>query len=213
MVDLWTPNTGLVKPRPHASYEDWDFSENYWSIVEDQFVSAPSSIRWQKDGAWTYCTQLCKNTATLQVKQGAFVTYWRQSVTASYLRFHFRNIIAPGNANIENCYLFWTHPTIDYWRIYERVAGGDNRQWETSKITQDLDTWYRMRLSWWESWGIMSVKLEQQIDGSWVQQGDILTITDPLYGDETYQRVGYTVYIGLALRPNYYDDTEIWGPS
>ena len=200
----------------HASYEDWDLSLTYWQISTAFFVSPPSSIRWQPYYVpEKKATQLCKNPATLQLPQGRIVTQVKpQNYYYQNMSFIFRAIPPPGNWSLANCYyaqLSWRYSN---WTVYERVNGVNIRSFASAKAQDMTDNWKHYRITWWLAWGILMVQLEKEIAGVWTQEGALISIPDPLFGSETYQRPGLIAHSDqLADQFVYFDDTEIWGPT
>jgi len=199
-----------TKIRTHASASDWDRSSASWTIQTLVKVSPPSALRLDGAGYGENIHFICKNSNVLKLPYGRTITFFRHADTARDLWLIFRNIAAPGIANIANCYRAYWYCSNTVWTLEERVNNVQVRQWSSPKTTQLANTWYHFRLSWWLSWDIMLVSLDLEINGIWVLQGSEITITNPLFGLETYQRPGIGANSRVTVYPAYIDDTEIW---
>lgn len=201
----------IRKPLDHASFGDWDLAPAYWQISNAQFVSSPSSINWVNPGTFTRGNQLCKIASALTLPEGRISSYLRApSISEDVFHFVFRNTASPGNSNILNCYN--VKVLGPQWWLLEYQNGVEIRSWIGTKEAVLNNTWYHYSVTWWLSWGIMMVKLEKEAAGVWAQQGNLVSVPSPLFGNEPYQRAGLGVtHTGASLYNVYFDDTEIWG--
>ena len=212
-MDIKKVERNLILPS-HASYADWDLTPAEWSISTEHYISPPSSIRWQNPiPGFHNGYQLCKNSNVLKLPEGRLVTQCRHQSVDEALYLLFRNIIAPGSADDQNCYRLRLTMGSTSTRLSEYLGGSRIRYWTGTWTLPPINTWYNLRISWWLSWGILIFRFERQIDSAWVQQGDDISIDDPLFGEETYQRVGYHLWYGGTGNSFYLDDTEIWEPA
>ncbi len=199
----------LFLPKPHHSASDWDINDPLWDIITHQFVSPPSSMWWHRDSS-TYYYQLCKNPATLKLPQGRLITFLRTTYLGNFIRFAFRNTAPPGTANFDSGYFVHTLANDPYWGLREFLDGVYQRSWQTNHDTFPINTWIKYRLSWWITWDVLQVRLEHQVNGEWVQDGNDISVENPLFGDSDIQRCGMGGRIWSDTQTLYWDDTEIW---
>ena len=195
--------------KEHHSAADWDFSQTSWQITTADFVGPPSSLR-----IWSFSKHnfiiLCKNAPTLRLPQGRIQTYLKDpEVTGSY-HIYFRNTALPGVANRENCYFFTFAPAAASFSLQEEYLGDMKRAWTSSKITWPQDQWSLVRVSWWETWGLLMATLELYVAPNWVLLGSEFTIPEPLFGSAPYQRAGMGNGLALDHHYIYFDDTQIF---
>jgi len=194
--------------KEHHSLVDWDISLPWWLITTLEYISPPSSIYWTDQGVGDPI-QLCRHASVLKVPTGQLVTYLRVSHASHYCDFLFRNTAALGVTDYSNSYRLEVRPTIATWRLEEYSAGGRIRYWDREKAVKAKNIWYKYRVSWWMAAWDMVVSLELLVDDVWVQQGDVVTVTDPLHGDSDIQRVGFWIHTYGSYK-FYFDDTEVW---
>ena len=203
----------IPKPKlilPHASAGDWDFSDPNWKITTLQYVSPPSALQLGTTATLTTFYVLCKNAAVLKLSQGRIITWVRLGLAGRNIYFSFRNTAAPGTSNINNCYRVHFTLSGTTWELREYLNKANTRNWTQAKTACVANTWYRFRLSWWLSWEVMVVSLDREIDGAWVQQGDVISVPNPLFGDAQYQRPGIGGQGNGSGDQAHIDDTEIW---
>lgn len=203
-------NKLLTEPK-HASALDWDFSHPYWAIITAHYLSPPSSLQWKSPiSAYMYAYYLCKHNGTLKLPEARLVTYFRVAYYGYGIEITFRNTAPPGNSNINNCYRVLLRPQFASYTLEERQDGAVVRSWLGRQSTGVANTWYRIRISWWLAWDILMFRLEHEVDDEWVQQGDEISISDPLFGAEDIQRCGLGAYCSNMAYALLIDDTEIW---
>jgi len=207
-------NTILTPPKPrllspHHSLVDWDMSAAGWRISTTYKVSLPSSINWPL-ATTTWYHQLCKNANCLKVSEGSIITQAMDLAGNTFLAFLFRNTAPAGISNIQNCYKLDITLDATSWWLREYQTGVQTRIWTRGKTAQGIMAWQKYRVSWWLIGWNLTVTLEWWNGTAWVQQGDIVTVTDPLFGAETIQRAGLSYYHGSYPWTIYIDDTEIW---
>lgn len=195
--------------KPHHSYEDWDFSTTAWDISPDDFVSPPTALRHAPPGA-AGVTLLCKRPRALTLSQGRIVVYFKQTFVPCFIYFIFRNILSPGNSNWDNCYRVMIGLSAHKYSLEERVDGALPRYWWRWITDYDPALWHHWRSTWWLSWGIMLHRLEREIDGVWIAQGDDISVENPLFGISTYQRPGIQLERGATAGPVLADNAQIW---
>ncbi len=199
----------LWLPKPHHSAADWDISLPYWAMSTEYYISPPSSIYYAQ-GVTAWPAQLCKNAACLKLPQGRLVTWVRPSDPGNSYGFSFRNIAPVGQANNNNCYYFERVPSEHEFHLYERQDGVNIREWIRETDTHPYGDWRRYRLSWWVSnWDLIAA-FDLWKEGEWVQQDNVITIVNPLFGDEDIQRIGLHCKTWHIHSYTFFDDTEVW---
>ena len=196
---------------PHHSASDWDirFPTKY-TITTETYISPPTSLRHDYPGGTAYNLFLCKNSAALQVTEGRLQTYLRMNNTTRPFYLCFRNILASGTPNLSSCYYAYFGMQSTEWYFYEYKSGTQKRAWSRTKQLQEINTWYNTRLSWWYAWDVLNVSLELEVDGQWIQQGDLITVANDLFKTETHQRCGIGSSLSAAAHKAYFDNTSIW---
>ena len=211
MVKKLLKHTPLqIKPPLHASASDWDILGAKWTITTAYYVSPPSSFRVGIDPTNQYVFKLCKNANVLKIPQGRITAWIRGQAAGRLFYLQFRNTCNPGTNNNDNCYVTQFLLGDLTWPLYERQAGAQKRSWSTAKTNWPINTWHHIRFSWWISWGTLIVTLDLEVDGAWVQQGDVITVENALHGDAEYQRVGIGASSSTDGSPKYIDDVAIW---
>lgn len=193
----------------HHSILDWDFSTPGWILDATDFVSPPSCLAVPAPGPNAVRAD-CKNAACLQLPQGSLQTYFKFPVGGGYLEIQFRGTRAPGGASYLELYRATINPFNPVWILQEIAFGGILRSWNTTLDPIALGVWIPFRLTWWLSWGIMLVRLEKEVAGVWVKQGDDIPVENALYEYETYQRAGIGLWRVGAMLAVRTDDTSIW---
>ena len=196
--------------KTHHSAGDWNFSSPNWRITNLLYQSPPSAFQTWNEMNPCSCLILCKNAAVLKLPWGRIVTWLRHPQQAAAWQITFRNTAPPGSANLNNCYQVYFSLELLSWYLTERQAGAVVREWSTAKSALLPNTWYHIRVNFIPQWDQMVVSLEIEIDATWVQQGELITVVNPLFEGEDYQRPGIQ-----GNNPQYYnhatwDDTEIW---
>ena len=189
----------------HHSPLDWDFLNINWMLDPELYVSPPSSLTGT--GA-TLCCALLASACTL-VTQGRIVGWGLSHVAGGGLWHIFRNQAPVGTCALIDCYRgnFYNN----YARLDVYVGGGwsvvDTRNFYDG-INLDANTWYKLRLTWWESMGIMWVRYEWWHNEAWEQLCDDIQDANNRWGEATSPTINR---VGLYFRDRYhFDDTEIW---
>lgn len=187
--------TTLLLPKHHSS-ADWDFRNASWLIDTAQYVSSPSSLKFTGSN-----TALCKNSVPATIPLG-HVEFWfrSQAVSAYPLIIEFRNQAAVGSANRADTYELQrtldgiNSDAVAFWRFEGGIA-----QWiaRLGAITSlPANTWHKFRVSWWESWGQLRMRLERWDGANWVQEGS--DQVDPVnkWSDSAINRCGLSSFYG-----------------
>ncbi|MBA7535023.1 hypothetical protein ES705_27273 [subsurface metagenome] len=199
----------------HHSLADWDFQYGALnrSLSADRFISAPTSLRLKRaaGGAW-YDMILCRLPATQCLPQGE-VRNWFYGYLTAYMPCCFRNQAALGSANHNNCYYIYLPGESS---ILYRTVDGFGTTRDTSTFHVDSNTWTHVRVFWYNGTTpgdapALCVDLYRDVAGEWIKEGSTLYDTDNSWKDEPVNRAGFYARIA-SDHPQYWDDTEIWGP-
>lgn len=152
---------------PHHSSGDWDFSNINWGIDNTQFVSAPSSVRGD-----AILHVLAKGAFPTAINQGKLTSHVRMDINMRYFGVLFRNQKPAGAADGQNSYLLLRRFDGLFCKFQRYEAGGV--VWTGDLGALDAlasPAWHHLRVSWWESWGKLRMRLERWIGAAWVQEG------------------------------------------
>jgi len=194
-----------LKYPSHHSQTDWDFSNVNWLLDEDIYPTAPPSIK----GTAVSCILLVKDATSGALSDGRLVSWVRGSTVGALTIFYFRNQVADGGASTANTYMiFITETTV---KLYYYLATAAHLI-ESKDITWEwaLNTWYKVRVTWWTAGGQLNVRMERWNGDSWEKLGgdadtDFADANDR-WKDATVNRCGISVY-----NARWYDDLEVWG--
>ena len=192
------------RKRLHFSYADWDFSTVDWTLDETIYKAAPPSMHGTGASLIT-----AKHATTGALSDGRLIN-WMRSGDASYLGYiFFRNQAADGTSNYENCY--YSRIEDDRTTFYYFLTGGSH-EIDTHLMDWNwaINTWYKIRWTWWTSVDRIYFRVERWDGDAWVTLGGAADIdfedTNDRWKDETVNRV--SIYVTTNL---WYDDVEIWG--
>ncbi len=199
----------------HHTISDWDFERGATnrSLSAARYISAPTSLRFLEPTSSQFLNNiLCRIPATLCLPQGEVRTW----VYGYYLAFTvalFRNQAALGSANELNCYQVYLAGTTS--RLVRKLGGVLSFR-DDSTCTSFINTWTHYRVFWYngETPGgtpALCVDLYREIAGEWVKEGSTLYDTDNSFKDSAINRAGFRAR-SRNNWPQYWDDTEIWGP-
>ena len=199
----------------HHSVVDWDFQYGATnrSLSATRCVSEPTSLRILEPGSTAFRdTILCRHPDTQCLPQGE-VRNWEYG--AFYLKHvaSFRNQAPLGSANFENCYeIFVASANISL----DRYLLGVYSRRDITTGTGFLSQWTHYRSFWYngETPGhvpALCVDVYREIAGEWVKEGNTLYDTANSWKDSAINRAGFKSYSRYGV-PQYWDDTEIWGP-
>lgn len=204
MVDLLLPQH---KPLllPHHSTGDWDKDTALWGLSTLQFVSSPSSVYFFSTAPPEWTTFLCRNANVNKMPEGRLTCWIRLGHISDYLQFWFRVNSPLGIVSFDNSYILEILTDGD-WTLYEFLGGVLQRSWPRFCRGLGVATWYNIRFMWWLSWGLMIFKLEFFRDGAWEQQGDIISVDNPLHGDADLQRTAFRAKCHSDHEYTFFDD-------
>jgi len=199
----------------HHSVVDWDFQHGpqYRSLSATQYVSAPTSLRFLKPtlGTWRNAV-LCRHPDAQCLPQGEVRTWVWAYYTGRCVAL-FRNQKALGNAAFANTYgLFVTTATATLIRYINSVYSVR----DSTTCIGHQNHWDHYRVFWYNGKTpgdvpALCVDVYYESAGEWVKQGDTLYDTANYWKDSGTNRAGFRGY-SEANHPQYWDDTEIWGP-
>ena len=193
-----------VKGRTHFSRTDWDFEDANWTLDEIIYKAAPPSLHGTNAGA-----ALVKHATTGALSDGRLITWTRASIITILINVFFRNQAADGTANFLNTYFTQLEET--ELKFYKRVAAGTTLL-DTHAFTWNwaINTWYKLRHTWWSSVDRIYLRVERWNGDSWETLGGAADTdfedTDDLWKDAAVNRTGVFYYDSRWI-----DDVEVWG--
>lgn len=193
------------KPK-HHSITDWDFSSVDWTLDETIYHTAIPSLHGTTGAP---CHSLVKNATTGALSDGRMIMWIRGNYATYLVGLLFRNQATDGGADNQNQYMFRIMPDELTFAYY--LVGGYNAidakamTWEWA-----LETWYKIRLTWWTSVDRIYVRMERWTGTEWVTLGgaadtDFEDVNDR-WKDNPVNRCG--IYLDQFL---WVDDLEVWG--
>jgi len=200
----------------HHSVSDWDFSSSNWALDTGTYISSPSSLRWNNYNL----KALLKHSITGALVQGRIVTHTRYNkgrYSAGFGWLEFRNNSADGGTGGTNYYVLKLKGStsdlnlpIDQAQLFRYTTALDIR---TINPTFPNSTWYKMRLTWWVSSGVLMVRLEYWDGAQWLSMCDDWSDNQNAYASNERQRIGVCGYASSTPIQSWFDDTEIWIPA
>ena len=202
-------------PPHHTADVDWDWSHTDWSLTDEVYVSEPKCLKWWSAHIPRRVT-LCKHAGTTALNEGRMVTQFRVTNDDCGVGFAFRNQAAVGTAN--EAYMYWLLLMPDGTNVYlvkflnsvqtiidvKKFGGG---------FTLPNNTWRKIRVTWWETGGVIYVRVEWYNGGEWTKICDDFFDADNLWSGEAVNRCGLAFMRHAATNYIMYtDDTEVWGP-
>lgn len=188
----------------HHSLTDWDFQNVSWTLSATVYHTAAPSLIGTAAGA-----ALIKNATTGALSDGRLIIWTRTSTTSALLRMLFRNQAADGDANLTSTYYIYVVPTAVSLYVYLTgspiLLSKKNMTW-----TWDINTWYKLRVTWWTTAAKLYVRVERWNGSAWVTLGgdadvDFEDANDRWKGNPV-NRCG--VHYANVI---WSDDLEVWG--
>jgi len=209
------PRQVTSKLTHHSANVDWDWNRADWSLTTEQYVSEPKCLKWLATSS-PWPVTLCKHAGTTVLNEGRVVTWIRPTSINCGMGVVFRNQAAVGTSNYNNTYIPNLAPVSSNVN-FSRVVNGTPLRVDTKAFgggfTMPNDTWRKIRVTWWESGGILYVRFEWFDDPDWVNICDEFSDVDNLWSGEAVNRCGlFTAIIAGGAKVVYADDTEVWGP-
>lgn len=201
-----------VEPLHHSANVDWDWSHDDYELTTEQYVSEPKCLKWQAPTT-PWRQTLCKHAGTTVLNEGRVVSWLRTTIATANPAVMFRNQAAVGTANYLNMYILNFAPNLSQIQLGKFVGGsgvGIDSNAFGGGFTFPINTWRKVRVTWWETGGVMYVRVEWYHDTEWTNICDELFDADNMWSGETVNRCG--LHFGGAGGVVYADDTEVWGP-
>lgn len=193
-----------ARKRTHFSRADWDFENVSWTLDGAIFHTAAPSLSGTDFGL-----ALVKDATTGALSDGRMVAWRRSNVGSALGFFYFRNQDADGSSSRTNTYGVEIR---DDEIMFTKHVGGAPTTIDTHAFTWvwALNTWYKIRVTWWTSVDRIYVRVERWTGTEWATLGgaadtDFEDVND-LWKDAAVNRCG--VYYGNVY---WIDDFEIWG--
>ncbi len=199
----------------HSANVDWDWVAAYWSLVTDQIVSAPKSLKITNAITAKPVGGICKYAGTTALNQGRIVS-WARATSMFYRSpiFMFRDQSPVGQALSNNYYGLATY--LNTVALRKNVNGSEGNVMSSDyydTYTPANNTWYKHRVTWWETGGVLYVRLERYVDDAWVQICDELFDANNLWSGNEVNRCGVaSMLFHTGTGYIWFDDTEVWGP-
>jgi len=202
-------------PPHHSANVDWDHSSTAWTLDDAAYVSEPKSLKWPVISIARRFS-LCKHAGTTVLPEGRIVSYIRTSSTASRNGFCFRHQSSVGSAADRNFYSIIYITPLSQIQFYVNV-GGAYTLLKTGAygggFTLPINTWRKVRVTWWESGGVLYVRVEWWTGTEWTNVCDEFFHADNRWFDSEINRCGlWMSKSGGGTHYNWFDDTEVWGP-
>jgi len=194
---------------------DWNFYNANWSLDAQVYVSPPSSLKIH----WTNLALLRQAAVGRPIRNGRIETYMRHS--------------GAGNTSLMWFLIFRaTHPdgATQYYATYVLALtasqvgpgtpvtkagilyydGSNTYTVASSEISPRLaaNTWYQVRLTWWESSGVLVARFEYNNNGQWTPLCP--DFTDPQNRNATSSTLKVGVSASFADTYTWFDDTVIY---
>jgi len=193
-----------ARGRTHFSRADWDFQNASWTLDGAIYKTSAPSLHGTGSGL-----ALVLNASSGALSDGRLVGWMRSDAASLLPLLFFRNQRADGGADVNNSYYIQLQATSVLLRKY---VGGGASTIDTHNMTWtwSVDTWYKIRVTWWTSVDRMYVRVEYWDGDSWKTLGgdadtDFEDVND-LWKDNAVNRVG--VYY---MTSKWIDDFEAWG--
>jgi len=202
-------------PPHHSAEVDWDHSADRWILDDSVYVSEPRSIRWKTSTTQRGCS-ICKHAGTTALNEGRIVSWHRQNHSNAYGGFCFRHQAPVGTADLQNLYYMnfnlYTN-AVGFGKMVNGKKTGIASKPFGGGFTFPINTWRKVRITWWEEGGVLYLRVEWWNDTEWVQICDDFNDPDNLWSGSAVNRCGlFMGYEAAATHYNWWDDTEIWGP-
>jgi hypothetical protein len=191
-----------------ASTEDWDFESVEWDLDTVIYRSAPSSLRWKDYAAFRV---VCKTAICVNVPMGRIESWFYKAGSSYQRKIGFVSRIQ--YPDWAKGYAFFQTLTNgignELYYVYR-----DGVLFKSGAIAQPpVDTWFKRRLTFWESGGWLILRYETWDGSSWVKEiADVLD-PSPLYGSSSVNRCGLYLASHGSVDQIRADDTVIYKPS
>jgi len=220
-LERYSPEPVLQKVAPFelpGVTTDWDFYNANWALDTQNYVSPPSSVRFNIGN----CALLKQSAAGQAIVNGRVETYYRTDGFRNYFgQFNYGTIIFRSNASDGS-----TSSSSAYFLELYNPSGGSGAPATnavlllylsgtyytigTPSLSTQLsaNTWNRIRATWWVSQGVLIVRLEYYNGTDWVQLCADFTDSKNAGASNTINRVGVGSSYPYAY--GWADDTVIY---
>jgi hypothetical protein len=206
----------LERIKSHHSTSDWDFYSS-WTLDTSVYISAPSSLKL------TYVTSLAllKHSVSGLITEGRIVDnirFYRTRTTSTYPTYVFRANAADGGADYSAgyCIVLKGSDVSNDAPLNRATLCYGSRSSPTEILAQSINpalaqnTWYKLRVTWWVSAGVLMVRLEYFDGTDWVKLCSDWADTNNRYATNSIQRCGVGAAQCISPYYTWHDDTEIW---
>jgi hypothetical protein len=194
----------LRQPSQHSS-GDWDFKNTSWTLDSAIYVSSPSSLHFT---AYTNNTKVKVAAVPIaSVKEGRIVTW----VLSSAADGRAIDIVFRYQDDDNYYYVRLSVNANGAPQLISRYKDGVSTDLKSATKTLYADTWYKFRITWWNSYVGLVVRVEKWSGTAWETY-----IDDAYDSDNLWETIGGRIGFGsfhTSINANYYwiDDTEIYG--
>lgn len=192
--------------KPHHTSGDWDFANANWILDNAVFVSAPSSLHFLAN--LNNCKLKPTTVPIANMKEGRIITYVRFSLqvhTEIIFRWQDDNnyyVVVLGCSQIG----FPRNTT-----VYRRKAAANTLLRQANVIWTPLNTFARVRITWWNDFVGLVIRVEYWDGANWVQ-----FFADAFDAQNNWKDIGGRIGLGDFALTNaasflWFDDTFIYG--
>jgi hypothetical protein len=206
----------LERIKSHHSTSDWNFY-NTWTLDTSVYISAPSSLRLGNSNSLA----LLKHSVSGLITEGRIVDnirFYRSRYTTNYPTYAFRADAADGGADYASGYCITLKGSnITYDAPFDLAAFCYGSRASPQVIlaqsinpTLAQNTWYKLRVTWWVSAGVLMVRLEYFDGTDWIKLCNDWADVNNRYATNSIQRCGVGAAQNYSPTYTWHDDTEIW---
>jgi len=194
---------------------DWDFYNANWALDTQVYVSAPSALRLNNPNY----ALLKQGAVNIAIKNGRIETYIRHTgnfVLGAARALYFRATYPDGSFSGGSAYFIGLGGTSTGSGVAVDTAGlgfvsdGSGSTFTQANITPSIraNTWYKIRVTWWESSGVLVARLEYYNGEQWAPLCPDFTDNQNRNASSSTLRVGVGNYFASSYA--WYDDTVIY---
>lgn len=194
-----------MSSRLPASSSDWLFQSALWDLDTVLYRSAPSSLRC-KDG--NPFRVVCDLVAARVIPVGRIESWFYKNNDDWGRRWGFV---------CRNQYPTWTDGYEVHQEVDDGVGNTNIRFYRDGVLVKDVsiaeppvDTWFKRRLTFWESGGWFIMRVERWNGSAWVQDVTDYLDASPLYANAAQNRCGLYFLSHASLDLVRADDTIIY---
>jgi hypothetical protein len=191
----------------HYSSGDWDFKNTSWILDSTKYVSSPSSLHFT---AYTNNTKVKTTTVPIaNVKEGRIITHLLSDLDDGrdiHIVFRYQDD--------DNYYYVVINVNVSGATVtISRYKTGVGTTLKSATRTLSADTWYKFRITWWNDYVGLVIRVEKWSGTAWE------TWIDDAYDSENLWetiggRIGFgSFHTNVNAHHFWIDDTEIYGIS